>query len=130
MAINVSQCEDGVIYWAAGPELTVSDLYAAQAQTCCLLARYPQRRSLLINATGVDRYPRANLVPPFQRLLRDTDLDLLVYVHSRQDSTLIELVVNLACRLTPVLSVRQIHFAQTLFEAHCLLRSNSVPTSA
>lgn len=130
MAIKVRQHDDGTVYWEVGPQWTVAELYAAHTQTRTLLERSPRPARLLINASYVRHYPRANLVPPFQLILKNAGVDTLIYVHSRVDTTLIEMVVNLARHhLPPATGIRQVRFAHSMAEAERLLHQSPTPVA-
>lgn len=128
MAINVSERSDGVFCWEIGPEFTIDEIYTALVETRQQMAARPDPAHLLIDASRIKSYPRSNLVPPCQLILKDTRLDLLVYIHSRADTTLIEMVFDLARQHTPSRTIRDIRFVHSRYEAERLLRTTQPRT--
>lgn len=112
MPISVAWYDQTTILWKIGESWTVDEFYTALDATHTLLAAHDGPAITLVDATRTRQRPQTNLMPHFRAALRDTRLDLLVYVHSMIGSRLIEVLIDMVLKFTPNVGVKKVRFAR------------------
>jgi len=113
MPITVTRYDHTTILWTIGESWTVDEFYAALDETQVLLADQDGPAFTLVDATRTRQRPQTNLMPHFRNALKDTQLDLLVYIHAVVGSRLIEVLIDMVLKFTPNLGVKKVRFART-----------------
>jgi len=118
MPIDVSWYDraDKILLWKIGETWDLDEYYQAVEQTKTLLAEVDQPAYTIVDATDLVHRPRTGLMSHFLKVLREIELDLLIYVRSKQSPPLVEKLLNLLVRSSSI-RVKQIAFATTMEDA-------------
>lgn len=123
MPINVNWYNNTktIILWHVQRTWSLDDFYAAHAETMKLLEDQSECVSTIVDATSVTQRPTGNLIRHFQKVLKITPLDTVIYVRSEQNWQFIEMLINMVIRITPGMSVKRVLFATSVEEALAIL---------
>lgn len=118
MPINVSwhSQDDKILLWTVGDSWNLEEYYQAFNQTQAMLKDVEQPIYAVVDATNLVNRPRVGLMGHFLKVLREVELDTLIYVRRGDSPPLIQKLLNLIA-LSPSIKVKHINFTLTVEEA-------------
>jgi len=108
--------DDKILLWTIGETWELDEYYQAVNLTQTMLKDVENPRYAIVDATALVHRPRPGLMGHFLKVLREVELETLVYVRRGDSPPLVEKLLNLVMR-SPSLKVKQIHFTLSVDEA-------------
>jgi len=119
MPIQVSwyNQQEKILLWTVGETWTLDEYYEAFYETKALLALVEQPTYAIVDATRLESRPRVGLMSHFLKVLKDVDLELLIYVRDSNHPQLVQQLLNLIVQSNRTTKVKQVQFASSMKDA-------------
>ncbi|GEM_PF-3591837 len=108
--------DDKILLWTIGETWELDEYYQAFNLTKVMLEGVEQPAYAIVDATSLVHRPRAGLMGHFLKVLRDVELEMLIYVRRKDSPPLVQKLLGLVVR-SPSIKVRRIHFTLTVDDA-------------
>ena len=119
MPIEVTwyNAKEKILLWTVGESWTIEEYYEAFAQTKALMKDVEQPAYAVVDATELLSRPRMGLMSHFIKVLREVELELLIYVRRNDSPPIIQKLLSLIVQSSQGLKVKRLQFATSMIEA-------------